>query len=110
MQREHMTTPEQVIAKIREALEAAAEAGWNSCRRQVYLLSEDYIDRTHPLKATDDTAGNFYRGQYDVAKSFAKAFNAFEARDCDYFKQIDFAALAATATESPLPPSKVREE
>lgn len=75
----------------------AAEAGWNACRRQVYLLSEDYIERTHPLKGTDTVEGNFYRGQYDVAKSFAKAFSAFEARDCDYFKQIDFAALRTPA-------------
>ncbi|RVI91792.1 hypothetical protein [Sinorhizobium meliloti] len=75
----------------------AAEAGWNACRRQVYLLSEDYIERTHPLKGTDTVEGNFYRGQYDVAKSFAKAFSAFEARDCDYFKQIDFAALSTPA-------------
>lgn len=72
----------------------AAEAGWNACRRQVYLLSEDYTERTHSLKNTDSVEGNFYRGQYDVAKSFAKSFSAFEARDCDYFKQIDFAALA----------------
>lgn len=84
-----------------EALVAAAESGWNACRRQVYLLSEDYTDRTYPLKDTNDTAGNFYRGQYDVAKSFAKAFNAFEARDCDYFKQIDFAALDASPSPQP---------
>ncbi|QWY83496.1 hypothetical protein [Rhizobium phage RHph_X2_28B] len=78
-----------------EELEDAAEAGWNACRRQVYLLSEDYIERTHALKNAETVEGNFYRGQYDVAKSFARAFNAFEARDCDYFKQIDFSALSS---------------
>lgn len=82
----------------------AAEAGWNACRKQVYLLSEDYIERTHPLKGADTVEGNFYRGQYDVAKSFAKAFNAFEAQDCDYFKQIDFNALS-TPGQGETPPS-----
>jgi hypothetical protein len=76
-----------------EALRNAAKAGWNACRRQVYLLSEDYITRTHELKAADTIEGNFYRGQYDVAKSFSKALSAFEAEDCDYFRQIDFAAM-----------------
>lgn len=80
------------------AIEAAAISGWNACRMQVYLLSEDYIERTHELKGTATVESNFYRGQYDVAKSFAKAFTAFEARDCDYFKQIDIAALSAKET------------
>lgn len=78
-----------------DGLIAAAEAGWNACRRQVYLLSEDYTERTHPLKNGETVEGNFYRGQYDVARSFARAFNSFEARDCGYFQQIDFASLGA---------------
>jgi hypothetical protein len=82
-----------------ERLAKAAEDGWNACRRQVYLLSEDYTERTHALKGVDTVEGNFYRGQYDVAKSFAKAFSAFEAKDCDYFKQIDRAALGAGTVE-----------
>ncbi|NTG61797.1 hypothetical protein G6L45_16065 [Agrobacterium rhizogenes] len=85
-----------------ERLAKAAEDGWNACRRQVYLLSEDYTERTHALKGVDTVEGNFYRGQYDVAKSFAKAFSAFEAKDCDYFKQIDCAALGAgTVAQGP---------
>lgn len=72
----------------------AAEAGWNACRRQVYALAEDYINRTHDAKNTVTAAGNFYRGQYDVAKSFAKTFNSFEALDCDRFNEIDFSTLS----------------
>ncbi|HEY0125009.1 MAG TPA: hypothetical protein VGC14_25245 [Rhizobium sp.] len=86
-----------------ERLAKAAEDGWNACRRQVYLLSEDYTERTHALTGVDTVEGNFYRGQYDVAKSFAKAFSAFEAKDCDYFKQTDCAALGAgTVAQEPV--------
>ena len=96
------------LTKVGTIFEAAAAAGWNACRRQVYLLSEDYIERTHALKVDDSVEGNFYRGQYDVAKSFAKAFGAFEARDCDYFKQIDFATLLSSAVENVAGASNIR--
>lgn len=66
----------------------AAIAGWNACRRQVYALSEDYIERTHALKDADTVEGHFYRGQYDVAKAFAKAFNALDPENCDEFGKI----------------------
>lgn len=81
-----------------DMLRAAAEAGWNACRRQVYALAEDYIDRTHEVKNDHSAEGNFYRGQYDVAKSFAKAFNSFDALDCDRFNEIDFSTIGTKGT------------
>lgn len=81
-----------------DALRAAAEAGWNACRRQIYALAEDYIERTHEAKKAGSVEANFYRGQYDVAKSFAKTFNSFEASDCDRFKEIDFTTIKSSGT------------
>ncbi|WP_192246159.1 helix-turn-helix domain-containing protein [Mesorhizobium silamurunense] len=90
-----MTPTESMTHAFQEELRKAAVEGWKACRRQVYGLSEDYIDRTHALKSTDTVEGNFYRGQYDAAKGFGKAFGAFEAEDCDEFKKIDFAAMVS---------------
>jgi hypothetical protein len=65
--------------------------GWNACRRQVYLLAEHEQD-SGPYAAE---VGDFARGYKYMAKSFAKAFNAFEAADCDF--------LNAAALEAALP-------
>jgi hypothetical protein len=65
--------------------------GWNACRRQVYLLAEHEQD-SGPYAAE---VGDFARGYKYMAKSFAKAFNAFEAADCDF--------LNAAALEVALP-------
>lgn len=53
--------------------------GWNACRRQVYLLAE------YEQAKTGET--DFERGCRYMAKSFAKALNAFEADDCDFLQE-----------------------
>jgi hypothetical protein len=66
--------------------------GWNACRRQVYLLAEHIQDR----KSIGAVDTDFERGERYMAKRFAKAFNAFEAEDCDFLiEAANAAALAA---------------
>lgn len=57
--------------------------GWNACRRQVYLLAEHEQD-TGPYA---DDMSDFARGYRYMAKSFARAFRAFEAEDCNFLNE-----------------------
>jgi len=71
----------------------AAHLGWKACQRQVFALSEDFINR-HPQNSTD-----FDRGVYYAAKQFGKAFSAFGPDDCDELrKALDAATLPEAAT------------
>lgn len=71
--------------------------GWKACRRQVYLLAE-YEQDTGPYSAD---MSDFARGYKYMAKSFAKAFNAFEAEDCDFLRE------AALSSAHPAPAQEV---
>lgn len=74
--------------------------GWNACRRQVYLLAE-YEQDTGPYSAD---MSDFARGYKYMAKSFAKAFNAFEAEDCDFLRE------AALSSAHPAPAQEVETD
>jgi len=69
------------------------KTGWNSCRRQVFMLAE----HEQELGPYSKDQGEFARGYRYMAKSFAGAFCSFEAEDCDFLRA---AALAAPAPKT----------
>jgi hypothetical protein len=80
----------ETMRKVVEAL----KAGWEACRRSVYELAEDTVERT------PENANDFQHGRKVEAKSFAKAFSAMNAEDDDHF-QAAFAAFTQRAPDAP---------
>jgi hypothetical protein len=75
-----------------EAVEAALIAGWNACRKDIYALAEDIINKAdHPATvlrgfvtpSQEAHSKGFHAGEKHAAKSFARAFSSFEAKDAD---------------------------
>lgn len=86
-------TSQDAMAK---ALEHAAVAGWNACRKSVYAVCEDIRERAaNPAKVslavTDEQRAHekgYYFGEDQAAKSIARGFNSMEAMDDDNLRAV----------------------
>jgi len=76
--------------------EQIAIDSWNACRRDIYHLAEDMQNGyviTEEVTVNFNTpyaeaAHHFNRGYIFAAKTFARAFNSFEAIDADKMNEI----------------------
>lgn len=92
------TSPPTPLAR-EAALEEAAKAGWNACRKSLYAVCEDVQKQADDTRikapigsaAEEQHAKGYHAGTNYAAKSIARGFNAMEAADDDNFN----AAIAA---------------